>query len=328
MKYAVLGAGAVGSGLAGSLYMANQDVILIDPKPDHIQAIIDNGLRLNFTNSPGGKEFKILKIKAAPDAKNCEKVDMIFVCTKGVHTRAAMENAKLLAHDETVVVTYQNGWGNADILEEYFPGRVGYACVYAGGSVPAPGVINCGILPGSLHMPITSRHEAVVPFLKEFESVLEPVDFNAKYMPVPEQGVWHWSKLIYNCVVNATCALANCPMDGLWSTEAGIELGDKIVEECLEVAHGLGFAITKDHIYGAYPAHVQVKPMEKIKDGYRHYPSLVQDVVNKRQTETYFLNGAMTREGKKLGIATPYNDCVDLLTRVYQATYDDNFPLA
>lgn len=323
MKYAVLGAGAVGAGLAASLFLAGQDIVLVDPLQPHTEAIQKNGLKVNWANIPG-QEPSILKIKTELTAEGLDKVDVIFVCTKTVHTRSAMENAKMLAHENSVVISYQNGLGNEDIIEEYFPGRSGYAVVYSGGNVPEPGVINSAIAKNIIHMYVTTRNERVVPYLLQFEKDLESVDFTPKYLPVPELGFYLWHKLAYNCAVNATCALANCTMNGLWEIEPGVELCRHIVEECVAVAKKSGVAITEKDIFGSAGGMVPDTPQPR-KTGYRHYPSLVNDINNKRKTEIHFLNGAVAREGKRLGVPTPYNDCVSLLLQSYENTFDDNY---
>ncbi|MBN3037389.1 MAG: 2-dehydropantoate 2-reductase, partial [Candidatus Diapherotrites archaeon] len=38
--------------------------------------------------------------------------------------------------------------------------------------------------------------------------------------------------------------------------------------------------------------------------------SMLQDIEQGRRTEVEFLNGALCREGRRLGVPTPENDCV------------------
>jgi ketopantoate reductase len=39
-------------------------------------------------------------------------------------------------------------------------------------------------------------------------------------------------------------------------------------------------------------------------------PSMLQDVMRGRRTEVDHLNGLVSREGRRLGVATPFNDAV------------------
>ena len=44
-------------------------------------------------------------------------------------------------------------------------------------------------------------------------------------------------------------------------------------------------------------------------------PSMLQHITAGKRTEVDALNGAIVREGKKLGIPTPYNDALTLLIK-------------
>lgn len=49
--------------------------------------------------------------------------------------------------------------------------------------------------------------------------------------------------------------------------------------------------------------------------------SMLQDVLNKRPTEIDFINGAISREGRQLGIPTPVNDTLASLVKAIEKTY-------
>ena len=46
-------------------------------------------------------------------------------------------------------------------------------------------------------------------------------------------------------------------------------------------------------------------------------PSLLQDVIRKRRTEIEYLNGYVVDEGRKAGVATPFNQAIVELYRRY-----------
>ena len=50
--------------------------------------------------------------------------------------------------------------------------------------------------------------------------------------------------------------------------------------------------------------------------------SMLQDVLKERMTEVEFINGAIVREGKKMGIPTPVNHTLTCLVKTIQETYD------
>jgi 2-dehydropantoate 2-reductase len=48
---------------------------------------------------------------------------------------------------------------------------------------------------------------------------------------------------------------------------------------------------------------------------------MLQDVMNKRRTEIDVINGAIVKEGEKVGISTPANKVVTNLISVIQQNY-------
>ena len=51
---------------------------------------------------------------------------------------------------------------------------------------------------------------------------------------------------------------------------------------------------------------------------------MLQDVSNKRKTEIEVINGAIVREGERLGIPTPVNKVLVNLVSVIQQTYGND----
>ena len=74
LKVAVLGAGAMGCLFGGLLAEKGLDVILIDVWKEHVDAINNNGLKMD---GHGGDRF--IKVKATTDTSSLEKVDAIIV---------------------------------------------------------------------------------------------------------------------------------------------------------------------------------------------------------------------------------------------------------
>jgi 2-dehydropantoate 2-reductase len=48
---------------------------------------------------------------------------------------------------------------------------------------------------------------------------------------------------------------------------------------------------------------------------------MLQDVLAQRETEVDFINGAIVREGERLGIDTPVNRTITNLVRTIEKTY-------
>jgi 2-dehydropantoate 2-reductase len=49
---------------------------------------------------------------------------------------------------------------------------------------------------------------------------------------------------------------------------------------------------------------------------------MLQDILNNNKTEIEFMNGAIIRQAKALGIATPVNEALTNLVKTIEKSYD------
>ena len=103
MRFAVLGAGAIGGFLGGRMTRANQDVVLIARGP-HLEAMRKNGLRIveakdDFTVQP----------ECTDDLGALAGVDAVFVTLKAHSLPPIVETFGAALGENTAVVSAQNG---------------------------------------------------------------------------------------------------------------------------------------------------------------------------------------------------------------------------
>ena len=113
LKVAVLGAGAMGCLFGGLLAEKGLDVILIDVWKEHVDAINNNGLKMD---GHGGDRF--IKVKATTDTSSLEKVDAIIVMCKATALTPALNSIKNIVGEKTVLMSFQNGIGHEAIMQE------------------------------------------------------------------------------------------------------------------------------------------------------------------------------------------------------------------
>src|SRR4030065_2329363 len=113
MKICILGAGALGSSIGGVLTEAGLEVHLIDTWTEPVNAMNRQGLKLREDASD-----RAVKVRAATDCQGIGPADLILVLVKSYHTKEAIENAGPIIGDKNVVLSFQNGLGNEDILAE------------------------------------------------------------------------------------------------------------------------------------------------------------------------------------------------------------------
>ena len=80
-----VGAGAVGSFVGGLISAAGEEVILIDPWPDHVNAIKEGGLQVSGTQGEHHSRPRALHINEVQGLIK-SPVDIAFICTKSYDT--------------------------------------------------------------------------------------------------------------------------------------------------------------------------------------------------------------------------------------------------
>jgi 2-dehydropantoate 2-reductase len=112
MKIKVIGAGAMGSLFGALLAEAGETVTLLDIRRDHVDAVNAQGLSIE---NAGARRIVRLQATTGVDRPD-PAADLSIVFVKSTHTAAAAETAARLAGKTGLVLTLQNGMGNADTL--------------------------------------------------------------------------------------------------------------------------------------------------------------------------------------------------------------------
>ncbi len=111
MNVAVIGAGAIGSLFGGLLTEAGADVWLVDVWQDHVDEITMRGLSIEREGST-----RTVRAKASTDPGEVGQADLIIVLVKSPDTAATAVAVRAVAGPESLLLTLQNGLGNAEIL--------------------------------------------------------------------------------------------------------------------------------------------------------------------------------------------------------------------
>jgi 2-dehydropantoate 2-reductase len=298
VKVAVVGAGGIGSVFGGQLALAGHDVWLIHRRREVIDALEREGLRLE---GPDGD--RRVAVHATDDTTHVGAADLVLVVTKATDTRAAAEAARALIGAQTLVVTLQNGLGNLETIAEVLGAeRCLLGMTYIGATLPGPG-----------HARLTATG---MSFLGEPNGALSArVEHLARAFSeagLPTQAtdrLWEmvWGKLVINAAMNATCALTGASGEAALRSEAACAWLGLVAEETAAVAAALGVSLP-------YPD-AAARVRQHCRDVGASKPSMLQDMERGRPTEIDAINGAVVREGKRLGVPTPYNEALLLLVK-------------
>ena len=307
----VIGAGAIGGLFGGLLSEGSLDVTLIDVNRAHIDAISMNGLKIV---GYGGDRF--IDIKATIDPKQVGVGDIVIVQCKAMHTENAVKNALPVFGDYTVVVSFQNGIGN----EEVIAGIIGEQRVIGGltaqaAIVEAPGVVrNYGDLPTYVGEIFGPDVGSLTPRIEKIAQTFSAAGLNTHGSANIRLDMW--IKLLGNIGLSATSGttdLASADMIKIPELAATIRCA---VNEAAAVAAACGIEIPEAE------KHDILDKLTSTSAGTgESKSSLCADLRAGRPTEIDRIYGTVVRYGKEHGVPTPTIDTLIAIVRGMESHY-------
>ena len=294
MKIVMLGAGALGSTIGGTLAMGGNDVHFVDMWQEHVDLINKDGLHM--TNE---KEDWYVRVDARTTADTIGEADLVIVLVKSFATKQAVEQLKQtnVIGKNTLVMSLQNGLGNEETIasvigsENVISGKT-----YVGGRLIQAGYISAGVQGkwtyiGELNGEITDRIQTVCNVFNDAGLLCEVSD-NIKGLI--------WDKLLINVAAGALCGITRLPYGPLYEEDYIKDVAEAAIQEGIQVAKAAGVVLKSED-----PQYPWVAASEGLPGTFK--TSILQSLELKRPTEIDFINGSIVEWGKKYGIATPVN---------------------
>jgi len=333
-----MGAGAVGGYVGGHLARNGEDVTLIDPWPEHIESIKQNGLHLSGTQGEHTVRVKALHLHEVQGLFK-RPVDIAFICTKSYDTEwVTMMIQQYLAPDG-FVVSLQNS-----INEERIANIIGWgkvvgciASMIGVDAIKAGHVIRTVQPGGSAYtvFRVGEVHGRITPRAQELAQMLCSVD-SAKVTT----NLWgeRWTKLTQNSMVNGISACTGMNSKAMVGWETSRRASIRLAGEAIRIGHALGYEL--ESIRGLPPERwvaaaagepaemeavesVLLGAMKRMTDEGR--PSTGQDMLKGRRTEIDFINGLVAAKGEEVGIPAPTNAALtQLVKRVERGEIEAN----
>ncbi len=234
------------------------------------------------------------------------EADLVLVTVKSAATEGAAEELADVLSPGTVVVSFQNGVRNGEVLRSRLTEQV-----VVTGMVPF-NVLNRGA--GVFHQGTegaldVQRDAALAPYLKAFEQAGLPLAQHDDILPV------QWAKLLLN-LNNPINALSNLPLRD--------ELSQRAYRRCLAAAQAETLGLLD--AAGIRPAQLLAVPMHRFPAVLRMPDFLFRRLASKvlavdplartsmwedleagRTTEIDYLNGEVVRLAESLGRTAPVN---------------------
>lgn len=301
MRICIIGAGAMGSLYGAMLARGGAEIVLFDQWAEHIETVRRDGLRLSGITG----DFTV-EVAATTDPASIGKADLCISQVNTYATTVAAEVAQRVLGPGGYCLTLQNGVGNIEKLaavlgRQRVMGGLSYHSAAMGGPGHAihthAGPTWLGELDGSQ----TTRLETLVQLLAQ--SGFHPT-------VVDDIQGFIWGKFIHNCAINPICAVAGMRVGQIPMDEAADTFQTRIIEEALAIIRAKGITVPEADPMAA------IKTFCKVKF---NKPSMLQHVEAGKRTEIDSLNGIIVEEGRRHGIATPFNEALTLMVRAIDA---------
>jgi 2-dehydropantoate 2-reductase len=317
MRFAIVGAGAIGAFIGAMLARAGEDVTLI-ARGAHLRAMQDHGVRVRGEIG----DFQV-DARATDDPQTVGEVDVVVLTLKTHSVPAMVASLRPMLGPNTSVLTAQNGFPwwyfyrqgsewegthlesvdpGAAISQHIDPSRVIGCVVYPSTEIVEPGVV--------WHMEGT-RFAIGEPDGSKSDRCRRIADslINAGLRCPIRTNIRHdiWVKLMGNVAYNPISALTRATLIEIVQCAETRALAAAIMTEVDAVARKLGIDIgisVEQRLAGA----------EKVG---QHKTSMLQDIEAGKPTELEAIVGAIIELGDKLGLELPNTKsvyaCVKLL---------------
>ena len=313
----IVGAGAVGSYLGGWLSHTGNDVTLLDPWAEHVEAIRKGGLSVKGPHEPFVAKPHVFHIHETQRLAFQDRFDIIFMCVKSFDTAWATQLGKPFLKPGGYMISAQNCWNDPVIAA-------------AVGAQNAVGLIMSSIQvalwePGRVERGGKKRrrdeghdvfrageHDGrVSPRLRDLVELLDPID-GAR----TTDNLWgeRWSKLCANSMGNPVSAASGLGSSEIAADARGRELTIRLASEAAKVGLALGYKVPPfggadaakwasadlGDVYEEFDA-----TLARGAKGDSWKPSMGQDALKGRPTEINEMNGLVARRADEAGVRVP-----------------------
>ena len=316
----VFGAGLIGGFVAGAMISQGLNVALV--ARSSVRQKLSAGLRLTDYQDHEAIIDSVSfvdtdKLLGAPSSHSCDYLWLTVKCTA---VESALAELPALVGPSTIIFCVQNGLGSEQIVKDRFPAnKVMRVMAMFNVAEPSPGHLHRG-----------SQGHLGIEELDDYPEIARDIatHINSPLMVVDSCDhivALLWAKLQLN-LANAVNALADGPIKNMIEQRNYRRVIALLMKELLAVVDAMEISLPK---VTPLPAHwvpevlslpncvfrIVGQKMLAVDPTVR--TSMWWDLSGGKQTEVEFLNGALIRAGKEVGVACPANE--KLLAMIHQA---------
>lgn len=304
MNIAVLGAGSIGTLIAGKLAHSKLAKVLVHARGEHAAKLALDGISITghqeLKISPDDYEISIADVMTNDIFDGA--ADYVLICSKANQVENLFEIAKPMCHLDTKVMVISNGLGHMEKCKDTFgPRRTIAATTTHGAWRPSAGVVNWAGF-GAINL-------GELPFgaklseIQDFVDLLEQSGLNPNLQS--DGMAMIWSKILLNIAINPVAAITGLSNGALLENEI-FETCVEVMLEGAKIARLEGIAIDAD-------ATLIDNLRVVLEATSSNQCSMLQDIRQGNVTEIQFLNRQIVDRAEKYGVSTPLNQLLSKL---------------
>ncbi len=296
-KVTIIGPGALGILFAAGIWQKFKGLCLLHHDENKAMGLEAHGIEVVKAKN-GGKMVAFPKVTAS--SRDLGTQDVVLVLVKTYQTTTVIDSLKDLCGKKTAVITLQNGIGSADILETVVPrsNLILGVTMHGANRVEENTVVHAG--KGQTFLGMVDSDAEPLETAVEFAKLLNRCGFETNF--VKDIYPIIWKKLLVNVGINALTALTMLRNGQILKYSNLTKIQEMAVREAYNVMQKKGIDVGLD-LKGVYDLVRKVS-----MDTAENISSMLQDRLKKTRTEIDFINGAIVRIGRELGIETPVNE--------------------
>jgi len=317
-KIGVLGAGAIGSSLSADLTKAGYDVTVIDQWPAQVEHLKAHGLRITMPDGVVETPIRALHICDLASNANLE-FDIVFLTCKSNDDRWMAELIRPYLKDDGVLTGVQNGFNDDALASILGRNRIVGCALELSAEIFTPGQVKRNTTHKTTWLSVGELDGFYTSRVKEIAEILSKVGrcdvtgniYGAK-----------WTKLIANTMTMGPFGLLGLGNKDASALPGMFEMSVSLGKESLAVGKALGyriepiFGLRADEFAGTDEENLVTAMKTLLGHITNGRTAPIHDHMKGRRSEMEFIPGVVAREGRKLGIATPFNDAVVEIDRM------------
>lgn len=282
MLITIAGCGALGGLLAAHMIGGGLQVQVLQREGKTLEMLKYKGITLMSEENMEGRTFPLAAV--SDKAGELSPSKLILVLVKSYSTSDIFPLRDRLDPDG-IVLTIQNGLGNAEKLSDIFgEGRVAAGITTYGGVSLSPGVVKEGLKGAITYGPWSRSGKTDMSWIA---GILKNAGLRIDYVEDPRPLIW--KKLVMNVMANPTFALTRMSPLQVYNSDLSLDLMKRIGSEAVNAGKRAGVDLNFDQIWAFF--------MENLKKAPDHKPSMLQDMETGRKMEVDSIAGEILKYG-------------------------------